>query len=165
MATRKWIPIVVGIVIFVVLVGIGLVAGFAYLVASHVKVETMAPEQGQAEFDRLAAKMAGQTPLIVLPEPGSDADPVVHRELETHDTGSISTVHIRVWSQNEKKLARVDLPFWLIRLGGNKPFTINTGSIDELTLHVTPEEIDRRGPGLILLWTSARHSRLLVWTE
>jgi hypothetical protein len=165
MAMKKWVPIVAGIVIFVVLIGVGLVVGITYFFASHVKVESMAPEQGQAEFDRLVARMAGQTPLIELPAPDSDAEPVVHRELETHGTGSISTVHIRVWSQAEKKLAKVDLPFWLMRLGGNKPFTINTGSLDQLSLHVTPEEIDRRGPGLIVLWNSARHSRLLVWTE
>ena len=90
---------------------------------------------------------------------------VVHRELETHDTGSISTVHIRVWSPAQKKLARVDLPFWLMRLGGNKPFTVSAGSMSEVQLHVTPEEIDRRGPGLIVLWTTSRDSRLLVWTE
>ena len=165
MATRKWIPIVVGIVIFVVLVGIGLIGAFAYVVSRQVKVQTMTAEEGQAEFDQLAAKMAGQKPFIELPAPGSDAAPVVHRELETHDTGSISTVHIRVWSPAEKKLARIDLPFWLMRLGGNKPFTVGAGSMDEVRLHVTPEEIDRRGPGLIVLWTSPRASRLLVWTD
>ncbi len=165
MATRKWVPIVVGIVIFVVLVGIGLVGTLAYVVSRQVKVQTVTAEEGQAEFGRLAARMAGQQPFIELPAPDSDAPPVVHRELETHGTGSISTVHIRVWSPAEKKLARVDLPVWLMRLGGNKPFTVNAGEMDGVTLHVTPEEIDRRGPGLIVLWTSPRGSRLLVWTD
>lgn len=165
MATRKWVPIVVGIVIFVVLVGVGLVGGLAYVVSRQVKFQTMTTEQGQTEFDRLAAGMAGQKPFIELPGPNSDAPPVVHRELETHDTGSISTVHIRVWSPVEKKLARIDLPFWLMRLGGNKPFTVNAGSMDGVALNVTPEEIDRRGPGLIVLWSSPRGSRLLVWTD
>ncbi len=165
MATRKWVPIVVGIVIFVVLIGVGLVGTLAYVVSRQVKVQTVTTEEGQAEFDRLVAKMAGQKPFIELPAPDSDGLAVVHRELETHDTGSISTVHIRVWSPAQKKLARVDLPFWLMRLGGNKSFTVNAGEMNGVALHVTPEEIDRRGPGLIVLWTTSRESRLLVWTE
>jgi hypothetical protein len=165
MATKKWVPIVVGIVIFVVLVGIGLVGSLAYFVSRQVKVQTVTAEEGQAEFDRLVARMAGQKPFIELPAPDSDGLPVVHRELETHGTGSITTVHIRVWSPGQKKMARIDLPFWFMRLGGNKPFTVNAGSMNEVQLHVTPEEIDRRGPGLIVLWTTSRESRLLVWTE
>jgi hypothetical protein len=165
MATRKWVPIVVGIVIFVVLVGVGLVGSLVYVVTRQVKVQTVSATAGQEDFDRMAERMAGQKPFIELPAPDSDADPVVHREMETHETGSISTVHIRVWSPREKKLARVDLPFWLLRLGGNKPFTVNAGLMNELSLKVTPEEIDRRGPGLILIWANQRGSRLLVWTE
>ena len=151
--------------IFVVLVGIGLVGTLAYVVSRQMKVQTVTTAEGQAEFDRLVATMAGQKPFLELPAPDSDGLPIVHRELETHDTGSISTVHIRVWSPAERKLARIDLPFWVMRLGGNKQFTINAGSMNEVQLHVTPEEIDRRGPGLIVLWTTSRSSRLLVWTE
>jgi hypothetical protein len=165
MATKKWVPIVVGIVIFVALVGAGLMGGLVFFVTRHAKVETVSAEAGQAEFDRLVARMAGQKPFLELPAPDSDGLPIVHRELETHDTGSISTVHIRVWSPAKKTIARIDLPFWLMRLGGNKPFTVNAGPLNDVTLHVTPEEIDRRGPGLIVLWTTSREARLLVWTE
>jgi hypothetical protein len=165
MAKKKWVPIVVGIVVFVVLVGVGVCGSLAYVISRHAKVETVSLEQGQAEFDRLVARMAGQKPFIELPAPDSDAEPVVHRELETHETGSVKTVHIRVWAPEEKKLAVVDLPFWVMRLGGNKPFTINAGSVSDLTLQVTPEEIDRRGPGLITLWNGRRGQRLLIWTD
>lgn len=165
MATRKWVPIVVGILIFVVLVGAGLVGGCVFFVTQHVKVQPVTAEEGQAEFDRLVARMAGQKPFIELPAPDSDALPIVHRELETHGTGSVTTVHIRVWSPAKKTMARIDLPFWIMRLGGNKPFTVNAGSMHDVQLHVTPEEIDRRGPGLIVLWNSPREARLLVWTE
>jgi hypothetical protein len=165
MATKKWVPIVVGLVIFVVLVAVGLIGSLVYIVKRDVKVQTMTAEEGQAEFDRLVSRMAGQKPFIDLPAPDSDGLPLVHRELETHGTGSISTVHIRVWSPAKKTIARIDLPFWLMRLGGNKPFTVNAGSMNEVQLHVTPEEIDRRGPGLIVLWTTSRESRLIVWTE
>ena len=165
MATRKWIPIVVGIAIFVVLVGAGLIGGLACVVTRAVKVQTLPSAEGQAEFERMAAKWAGQTPFIELAARGSEAEPIVHREMETHRTGSISTVHIRVWSPGERKLARVDLPFWLIRLGGDKPMTIDAGWEHDVRLRVTPEEVDRRGPGLLVLATTSSEGRLLVWTE
>lgn len=165
MATKKWVPIVVGIVIFVVVVGAGLLGGLIYVVKRQVKVQTVTAAAGQEEFDRMVERMAGQKPFVELPAPGSAGEPIVHREMETHPTGSISTVHILVWSPRDDKLARVDLPFWLMRLGGNKPFTFNSGLMDEVRLQVTPEEIDRRGPGLILNWTTERGNRLLVWTE
>jgi len=165
MATRKWVPIVVGIMIFVVLVGGGLLGGLIYVVKRDVKVQTVTAAAGQEEFDRMVARMAGQKPFIELPAPDSDGLPIVHRELETHDTGSITTVHIRVWSPAKKTMARIDLPFWIMRLGGNKPFTVNAGTMGQVTLQVTPEEIDRRGPGLTLVWTNEHGNRLLVWTE
>ncbi|HEX7486340.1 MAG TPA: hypothetical protein VF332_09320 [Vicinamibacterales bacterium] len=165
MAARKWIPIVVGIVIFVMVVGVGLVGGLIYVVTRQVNVQTMTAVGGQEEFDRLLASMSGQKPFIELPAPDSDGEVVVHRELETRNTGSISTLHIRVWSPRDLKLAHVDLPFWMMRLAGNKPIKINAGSLRDVTLTVTPEEIDRRGPGLILNWATRHGDRLLVWTE
>jgi hypothetical protein len=165
MATKKWIPIVVGIVIFVMMVGVGLIGGLIYVVKRQVTVQTTSAAGGQEEFDRLLAGFAGQQPFIELPPPDSDGEVVVHRELETRPTGSISTIHVRVWSPRDRKLVRLDLPFWLMRLTGNSPIKLNAGSIRDVTLAVTPEEIDRRGPGLILRWTSADGDRLLVWTE
>jgi uncharacterized protein YneF (UPF0154 family) len=165
MAAKKWIPIVVGLVIFVMVVGAGVVGGLIYVVTRQVKVQTMSASSGQEEFDRLLASMAGQKPFIELPAPDSDGGILVHRELETKDTGSISTLHVRVWSPRDKKLVHVDLPFWMMRLTGNKPITLNAGSLRGVTLSVTPEEIDRRGPGLILNWSSRHGERLLVWTE
>lgn len=165
MSAKKWIPIVVGVVIFVMVVGAGVIGGLIYVVTRQVKVQTMSASGGQEEFDRLVAGMAGQKPFIELPVSDSDGEIVVHRELETKETGSISTLHVRVWSPRDKKLVRVDLPFWMMRLAGNKPMTLNAGSLRGMSLTVTPEEIDRRGPGLILTWTSRQGERLVVWTE
>jgi hypothetical protein len=165
MTLRKWIPIIVGIVIFVMVVGIGLVGGLVYVVTRQVKVETVSASGGQEEFDRLLAGMAGQKPFIDLPASDSDGEVVVHREMATGKTGSISTLHVRVWSPRERKLVNIDLPFWMMRLTGNKPIELNAGSLRHVSLTVTPEEIDRRGPGLVLNWTGRRGERLLVWSE
>jgi hypothetical protein len=165
MTLRKWIPIIVGIVIFVMVVGIGLIAGLVYVVTNQVKVETVSASGGQEEFDRLLSGMAGQKPFIELPASDSDGEVVVHHEMATGNTGSITTLHVRVWSPRERKLVNIDLPFWMMRLTGNRPIELNAGSLRHVSLTVTPEEIDRRGPGLVLNWTGRRGERLVVWSE
>jgi hypothetical protein len=164
MATRKWLPIVVGIAIFVVLVGAGLIGGFAFMVARQVKVQEMPAAAGQEEFDRLAARFAGQQAFIEM-SADSDGPTKVHHELETRDTGSISTLRVRVWSPRDRKLVQVDLPFWMMRLTGNRPMELHAGGSGALVLEVTPEQIDRRGPGLVLNHTRQGGERLLIWTE
>ena len=167
MAPRKVWPIVLGIVIFVVIVGVGFLGTMVYLVTRQVHVETMPTRQGIEEFERVRASLAGQTPFIEIPDEDSDAAPVVHRELETHKPGQLSTVHVRVWVERERKLVRVDLPMWTLRLMGNNPITIggNDEGFRHIALKVTPEEIERRGPGLIMDHTGRRGERVLIWSE
>jgi hypothetical protein len=164
MATKKWIPIVVGIVIFVVLVGAGLVGGFAYMVARQVKVQEMPAAAGQEQFDRLAARFAGQQAFIEM-SADSDGESKVHHELETHDTGSVGSLHICAWSPRDRRLVSVDLPFWMMRLSANRPMELHAGSTGAVVLEVTPEQVDRRGPGLVLNHTRRGGERLLIWTE
>jgi hypothetical protein len=166
MAMKKWVPIVAGIVIFVVIVGLGLVAGGIYLFTRQVSVQTMASAQaGGEEFEKLRAAFTGQTPFIELPSESGDAEPVVHTELATHPTGQVSVVHVRVWEPRERKLVRVDLPMWTLRLMGSKPMTIEAGGSYRVPLRVTAADIDRRGPGLLIDHTGRRGERLLVWSE
>jgi hypothetical protein len=164
MATNKWVPIVVGVVIFVVLVGAGLIGGVAYTVARRVQVQEMTASGGQEEFDKLVSTMAGQKPFIEM-EGDNIETTVVHRELATKDTGSVSTVRVRIWSPRDRQLIRVDLPFWLVRLTGSNSIHLNAGTRTGVRLRVTPEDIDRRGPGLILSHTMPSGERVLVWTE
>lgn len=165
--SRKWIPIVVGAVIFVVIVGLGLIGAFAYMVSRQVGVQQLPAASGQAEFDRLRAPFAGQQAFIELPEDGSEATPIVHRELAVHPTGGVTTMHLRVWVPSDRKLVRVDFPMWVLRLMGNSPINLQTHGHRRggVSLHVTPEEVDRRGPGLIMDYTARGGERILVWTE
>jgi hypothetical protein len=165
MFSKKWMPIVVGIVIFVVLVGAGLIGGFAYLLARQMEIREMPAAEGAAEYARLEASLAGQQPFIDLPDGDFNGRITVHRELETKQTGSVSRIHMRVWSERDRKLVRADLPFWLLRLGGSHPVRFRSGPGEDVVLRVSPEEIDRRGPGLILRHSNSRGEHVLIWTE
>lgn len=169
MARNKWIPIVIGLVIFVVIVGIGLVGGAVYFFSRQVAFKTIETGTGQQEFDKIRAGFKGQTPFIELTGDGEfeEARAVVHRELATHPTGKVSTVRIRVWSPEERKLVSLDLPFWTVRLMGNKPIDFKTGhgGVSRVSLRVTAEELERRGPGLVMNHTAPRGESVLVWLE
>jgi hypothetical protein len=162
MTAKKWVPIVVGVAIFVVLVGAGLIGGLVYVVTRNVHVQQMSAAGGLEEFDRLAARFAGQQAFIEMPASG---DPIVHHELETHETGSVSTVSVCVWSPNDRKIVRVNLPFWTLRLGGRRSIEIHAGGSGAMTLDVSPDQIDRRGPGLVLNQARGGGERVLIWTE
>ena len=167
MARRKWIPIVIGIVVLVMVVGIGLIGGLIWTVTRQVSVQEVSAQAGEEEFEKLRAPFAGQKAFIELPADGSDAEPSVHRELATHEPGKVSTIHVRVWVPSDGKLVKLDLPFWMIRLMGSKPIQLRSdeSGFRGLTLKVTAEELERRGPGLIIDHGMREGERVLVWTE
>lgn len=169
MARNKWIPIVIGIVIFVVIVGIGLIGGAIYVFSRQVEFQTVETAAGEQEFEKIRAGFEGQTPFIELTGDGEfeEARAVVHRELAARANGKVSTVRIRIWSPEERKLVSLDLPFWMIRLMGNKPIDLETGhsGFKRVSLRVTAEELERRGPGLVMNHTAPRGESVLVWLE
>ncbi|MBP1636036.1 MAG: hypothetical protein H6Q10_2610 [Acidobacteria bacterium] len=169
MARNKWIPIVVGIVIFVVVVGIGLIGAAIYVFTRQVGFQTVETASGQQQFEKLRARFEGQVPFIELTagDEGGEPRAVIHRELAKGETGTVSKVHIRVWSPDERKLVSLDLPFWMIRFMGSKPIHIDTGdsAFSRVSLKVTPEELERRGPGLVMDHTAPHGESVLVWLE
>ena len=167
MAPRKWLPIVVGIVVLVVVVGVSLIAGMAWMVTKQVTVHQLSGEGGEQEFEKLREPFAGQKPFIELADDGSHAGAVVHHEMATHAPGSVSTIHVRFWAPSDSKLIQVDLPFWMIRLMGSKPiqFHSDDSGFRGVTLKVTAEELERRGPGLIVDHGRKGEERVLIWTD
>jgi hypothetical protein len=63
-------------------------------------------------------------------------------------------------------LLRSDIPFWFFRLKGSAARVALRGSgFDMEKLGLTPDDISRQGPGLILDETMGNGDRLLVWAE
>ncbi len=64
------------------------------------------------------------------------------------------------------RLVRSDIPFWFFRLKGQAAkFVLKDSGFDMERLGITPKDIARQGPGVILDETSANGDRLLVWAE
>jgi hypothetical protein len=165
MATRRWGLIILGLVIFVVIVGAGVIGTFAYLMYRQVNVQTVSPATGEEEFTKVRARFAGQTPYIEL-SADDRGIPKVHRELEKPQRTRLTSMHVLVWKGSDRKLIQFALPFWLMRLTSRGNIRIGSSHQDvSVELKVTAEDIERYGPGLLIDQKAPRGEQVLVWVE
>jgi hypothetical protein len=79
---------------------------------------------------------------------------------------TLATLHVLAWDAREERLARFDIPFWLLRLK-DSPIRFGTyaSGLDELKISLTPEEIERYGPGIIVDISRDGRDRAVLWVE
>jgi len=97
-----------------------------------------------------------------------DGKPVVSEEPAAAPGEPVEALHIIVWDPDERKVIKLNMPFWLLRMTKGQP--IKLSSDDEfggepMKLKITAEDIERRGPGLILDHREASGERVLVWAQ
>lgn len=166
MSSRRWLPVLIG-VLLVLLVGIGgLVGSCAYLVRKQVHVR----EQSSAgDYDREAAavlqRFEGIPPLV---EDGTSGPAVSQKALtlrqQRPDAGALTNLHVLVFSRKEGKLVRLSLPFWLLRMAPDGRMDINVDAVDLDKVRLSIEDVERAGPGPLFIRKNAE-SRVLVWTD
>ncbi len=161
----RWGLIVLGIVLFVVIVGAALIGTVAYIGYTQFSLQRVSTTDPASEFAKAEARFAGQAPLVEI-KPDGDVRPVVHRDAGARPKAELSSLHLLAWDPEEKKLVHFTMPFWLVRLGGRKPLMFeNRGQFfSSEDLHLTSEDIERHGPGLIMRF-ERQGRRALVWAE
>lgn len=168
MAKKKWLWIVLGIVVFVVIVGIGAIGTFGYLVYRQMDIQTVAVESPEGEFRTARARFEGQVPFVELPESFESGRVIVHREQMAKEPTPLTALRVLAWGPRDRKLVRLSLPMWLLRLTGRHGVHLSnrdTAFGADMRLNVTADEIERHGPGLILDYTTPGGERVLVWAE
>ena len=61
---------------------------------------------------------------------------------------------------------RVDVPFWLLRLkSGPIAFSSYASGFDDRRVRLRVEDIERRGPGIVLDVAEPNEGRVLIWAE
>jgi hypothetical protein len=165
MAAKKWVWIVGGVVGGLLLLGLALLGAGIYFIARHVQSETSTPAAAQNELDQIRARFGGREPLIELDTDNPGRMPVVHRE-RSQGSGTVESLEIVVWDPDESRLVRVSLPFWLVRLSpGRLKFSGSELPIQFDETNLTPEDLERYGPGLILDHRESRGTRVLLFTR
>lgn len=156
-----WLWILLGVFGFFIVAGIGTAVFAVYWLGSHMEfVESPAPEAAKT-FDEVRAKFPGQQPLLQF----KDGEP---RALTDTAPSSVrlTTLHILAFDDGEGRLVRVDVPFWLLRLkSGPISFSSYADGFDDRRVRLSVEDIERRGPGIVLDLVEPNQGRVLIWAE
>jgi hypothetical protein len=158
--TVRTLTIVVGLVILLAVLGLG---SAVWLFTQSVDVGKADEVVAAQEFDRVRARFPGVTPVLEI----SDGEPALARKPPDRQTGKrLTTLHVLHWDPDDDKFARVDLPFWLIRLkSGPIEIVSNNNAISHGELGITVEELERFGPTLVADHVGESGDRLLIWTQ
>jgi uncharacterized protein YneF (UPF0154 family) len=164
---QTWVSVVIAIVIVIAIMAISAVGGTAYFISRHVRTQFTAEPNAAEQFAQARARFAGQKPLIEIRR---DDEPVMHRELAagSSSTVKLSSLRVLAYDTRAQKLVRVSIPFWLLRLAPTNKFSVlgdNGIDLDSDRVHLTLDDLERRGPGLILDQADRRGSQVIVWTE
>jgi len=163
---KTWVSIVIASVIIIGMLAVAIVGGTAFFFYRHIDTQFTPPTNAEQQFSAARSRFAGSQPLI---EMRLDDEPILHRELvaKAHSTTKLETLRILAYDSHARKLVRVSVPFWLIRLAPSKHFSFrdNGFDFDSDNVRLTVDDLERLGPGLILDQTDRRGSHVLVWTE
>jgi len=168
MSTRKtWVSVVIAAVIIVGVLAVSAVGGTAYFIYRHVHTQFTPTENADKQFAEARARFAGQRPLIEIRK---DDEPIVNRDMipKTMPAAKLETLRVLAYDTRANKLVNVSIPMWLLRMAPSNKFSFmkdNGIDFDSDRVHLTMEDVDRRGPGLLLDQADRRGSQVLVWTE
>jgi len=170
MAQKKiptWAAILIAGVIIVGMLAVAAVGGAAFFIYRHVNATFTGQESATEQFTRARARLAGQRALIEI-APGDE--PVVHRDLVMKGAARhrLESIRVLAYDRRAGKLVRVSIPFWLLRLVPSNHFSFlndNGIEIDSERVRLTIDDLERRGPGLVLDTRDRRGSEVLIWTE
>lgn len=162
---RRWVPIAIGVAFILVCIVIGLAVVATSVFRENVDVKTTDAAAATTAFDDIRRRFGERPPLLEI----RDGRP--HR-VSTAQRGASSTVALErmmilAWDPDDNHLARVTLPFWLLRM---KATPINFGSyaadIDDGEMpDLRVEDLEAHGPGIVLEHASPAGQRVLVWLE
>jgi hypothetical protein len=162
----SWAVIIVGIGAFVLVVGVMLVGVVGYVIYQQFafQAKTATEMSADEEFAQIVAKFEGQKPYLII----KDGEPVIGDEPAASPGKPVEALHIIVWDPDDRKVVKLNMPFWLLRMTKGQPIKIS--SDDEtgggaMKLRITAEDLERRGPGLILDHREATGERVLVWAQ
>jgi hypothetical protein len=163
MKARRWAPIVFGVTVFIVFIALSAMAVSFVWVRDHLTIEAATDSGADGAFQEVRQRYSDRAPLLEMH--GTS----VARQ-NPPPTGAprttLTTLHVLAWDAREERLARFDIPFWFLRLK-ETPIRFGTYAtgLDELKISLTPEEIERYGPGIIVDISREGRDRALLWVE
>jgi hypothetical protein len=158
--TARTLMIVVGVLVLLAVLGLG---SAVWLFTRSVDIGKADAASARQQFEEIRSRFGGVTPVLEI----RHEDPVVTRRPPAQAAGArLTTLRIIAWDDDDDSFARIDLPFWLLRLKSG-PIEIASDNVrmSDGDLGVTVEDLERYGPTLILDHEGRGGDRVLIWTE
>jgi hypothetical protein len=158
--TVRTITIAIGLFVLLAVLGLG---AAAWLFTQSVALDKSDEVTATQEFNRVRAQFPGATPVLTI----RDGEPVLARKPPDGRAGvRLTTLHVLHWDPDDDSFARIDLPFWFIRLkSGPIEIASRNSMMSDGDLGITVEELERFGPALVADHEGEGGDRLLIWTQ
>ena len=151
-----------GLLVFATMAVAGLLI-FSVMVYRAVDVETAGPEEAAQRFAGVRATLPPGKPVLTLDDNGK----VLRRDIPP-DRASTSIRQLRVLTYYAagRRIVSADVPLWFFRTKGPAAqYALRDTGFDLDRLGLTPSDLQRYGPVVLIDHTRSSGDRLLVWTE
>jgi hypothetical protein len=162
---RKWVWVVVGVVVLGILGIIALAGASVYFFSQHIDTRSASPASAARDFEEVRKRFESQKPLIELDEHGRfrRANPDRHA---LANVAPPENLYVLAFDPDDGRIVRVSVPFWLLRMKmGGTSIDFNGNSMDLEDLKLSVEDLERFGPTLIVDHREESGDRVLVWSQ
>lgn len=153
------------LIIFGILTVIGLVVSTSLFLAM-TDWQTLTAEEAAVRLDAALAATGGTEPYLEL-LPGDEIS--LRHDLEPPDPAPLGSLHLLAWIPDRSKMISVRVPAWFLRLKSGASFGLDALAADLSEDFggrrvIRLEDLQRRGPGLLLDLRLDGGRRLLLWS-
>lgn len=165
MKIPRWAQVLIGVAIVAVFLGIGAIIVVTAWFSQNLVVNSSNAQQTDDEFEKVRQRFKGQPPLLEMQD-GVARYVTTRPEAASSDQRQLTTLHILAWDADDEKLASVNVPWWVLRLkSGPIRFSSYASGFDDGGVRLTPQDIEKHGPGIILDTTGRHGERVILWAE
>jgi hypothetical protein len=160
---RRWLPIVVGVLVVLAMVGIAAVVVTVSWFQQNVEITRGgSPESASSRFDDIKKRFPDQRPILEFVE--DERRPRLVPGIESRkNPGTVSELHVLAWDPDENALATLTIPLWLLRLkSGPIEFGEYVSGWDDERIRIDVEDLERYGPGIVFEVQRGSGERVLL---
>jgi hypothetical protein len=135
---------------------------FGLMAWRSVTVERAEPDDALRRFVEIRSRFAGTEPILRV-----EADGRVVRSREPMGEGRPPKYfRVLAYRAQERRLVRANIAFWFLKAKGPAvKYSLRGTGLDLDRLGISPADLARYGPSVVLDETGSDGGRLLVWTD
>jgi hypothetical protein len=148
---------------FVLVCGLAGIVAFVVLASRSITVVSASRAEAERRIASIRAGLPSKVPLVDIDDSGR----VVRMTPSSEGTARpVARLKAVAWRDADQRLVSADTPFWFLKLKAPAArYALEGTGFDLDRLGLTPADIERFGPGIIVDHIGRDGGLLLVWTE